>query len=323
MRGLQEQGPGTALRPVRGRSGPPARLNDGGQPVCQNCWHRDPRSWKPCAKCGNTPARRRGHRGRAGLPELPPGSRSSLQHLRVRRRRPDRHLAGDRHAGLRTVPQALDHLLALRHRGAAEGRHAARAALRALPQPRPGLLETVRVLPADLAAVDGGVHALLPGPETEAGLHPAGRRCRPGAGPAPGGHGPRRPSRPHAGLAEEPRRPPHSPGRRRPRRHHPRGARHAAAGPHFRPRAVDAGRRGRAPGPGRAPHSPGTLDRPGRRRAAGSRAPAGPARIRRLAPPAPPARPPRRPAPPASRSRTCATTSPPPRRSWTGSPHAG
>jgi hypothetical protein len=31
----------------------PARLNDGGQPVCVNCWHRDPRSWKPCAKCGN------------------------------------------------------------------------------------------------------------------------------------------------------------------------------------------------------------------------------------------------------------------------------
>jgi hypothetical protein len=31
----------------------PARLNDGGQPICQNCWHRDPRSWKPCAKCGN------------------------------------------------------------------------------------------------------------------------------------------------------------------------------------------------------------------------------------------------------------------------------
>ena len=31
----------------------PARLNDGGQPVCQSCWHRDPRSWKPCAKCGN------------------------------------------------------------------------------------------------------------------------------------------------------------------------------------------------------------------------------------------------------------------------------
>ena len=32
----------------------PARLNDGGQPVCQNCWHRDPRSWKPCAKWGNS-----------------------------------------------------------------------------------------------------------------------------------------------------------------------------------------------------------------------------------------------------------------------------
>ena len=30
-----------------------ARRNDGGQPICQNCWHRDPRSWKPCATCGN------------------------------------------------------------------------------------------------------------------------------------------------------------------------------------------------------------------------------------------------------------------------------
>ncbi len=30
-----------------------ARRNDGGQPICQNCWRRDPRSWKPCAKCGN------------------------------------------------------------------------------------------------------------------------------------------------------------------------------------------------------------------------------------------------------------------------------
>ena len=33
---------------------PVARRNDGGQPICQNCWHRDPRSWKPCAKCGNS-----------------------------------------------------------------------------------------------------------------------------------------------------------------------------------------------------------------------------------------------------------------------------
>ena len=33
---------------------PAARLNDGGQPLCQNCWHRDPRSWKPCARCGNS-----------------------------------------------------------------------------------------------------------------------------------------------------------------------------------------------------------------------------------------------------------------------------
>jgi hypothetical protein len=30
-----------------------ARRNDGGKPICQNCWHRDPRSWKPCAGCGN------------------------------------------------------------------------------------------------------------------------------------------------------------------------------------------------------------------------------------------------------------------------------
>jgi hypothetical protein len=31
----------------------PARRNDNGQPICQNCWRRDPRSWKPCAKRGN------------------------------------------------------------------------------------------------------------------------------------------------------------------------------------------------------------------------------------------------------------------------------
>jgi hypothetical protein len=37
-----------------GQVRPPGRLNDGGQPICQNCWHRDPRSWKPCAKCGNS-----------------------------------------------------------------------------------------------------------------------------------------------------------------------------------------------------------------------------------------------------------------------------
>ncbi|MCW2931946.1 MAG: hypothetical protein JWM19_2908 [Actinomycetia bacterium] len=43
-----------ALRCGRcGKVSPVARRNDGGQPVCQNCWHRDPRSWKPCAKCGN------------------------------------------------------------------------------------------------------------------------------------------------------------------------------------------------------------------------------------------------------------------------------
>src|SRR5258708_9232271 len=88
------------------------------------------------------------------MPELPTGYRSSLKHLRAGRRRPDRHLAGNRHPGMRAVPQALDHLLALRHRGTAEGRNAKPAALRALPQPRPWLLETLRVVQADLAAVD-------------------------------------------------------------------------------------------------------------------------------------------------------------------------
>jgi hypothetical protein len=30
-----------------------ARRNDNGQPICQNCWRRDPRNWKTCASCGN------------------------------------------------------------------------------------------------------------------------------------------------------------------------------------------------------------------------------------------------------------------------------
>jgi hypothetical protein len=203
------------------------------------------------------------------------------------------------------VRRALDHLLRLRHRGTAEGRHAARAALRPLPQPRPGLLETLRVLPADLAAVDFGMHALLPGPETEAGPHRAGRHHRTGTGPVPRGPRRSRAPRPHAGLAEEARRPPHPPGRRGRRRRHPRGTRRAAPGTRPRPRAVDAGRRGRAPGPRRAPHGPGKLGRPGHRRPGRSRGPAGPARIRPLASPAPPARPPRRPArlPPAGQER--------------------
>ncbi len=36
-----------------GKLRPPARRNDNGQPICQNCWHRDPRSWKTCAGCGH------------------------------------------------------------------------------------------------------------------------------------------------------------------------------------------------------------------------------------------------------------------------------
>ncbi|MEO3863628.1 hypothetical protein [Acrocarpospora sp. B8E8] len=36
-----------------GKIRPTARRNDNGQPLCQNCWHQDPRSWKPCVSCGN------------------------------------------------------------------------------------------------------------------------------------------------------------------------------------------------------------------------------------------------------------------------------
>ena len=174
-----------ALRCGRcGKVRPPARLQRRRAAHLPELLAPGPAELETLRQVREQPACRRDHRGRAGLPELPPGSRCFLQHLRVSRQRPDRHLAGDRHPGVRAVPQALDHLLALRHRGAAEGRHAARAVVRALPQPRPGLLETVRVLPADLAAVDRGVHALFPGPETEADPHPARRHRRAGAGPA-------------------------------------------------------------------------------------------------------------------------------------------
>lgn len=69
-------------------------------------------------------ARCRDHRGRAGLPELPPGAGPALQHLRDVRPQPDRDLPGNRHPGLQPVPQALDQLLALRGRGTAEGGNA-------------------------------------------------------------------------------------------------------------------------------------------------------------------------------------------------------
>ena len=35
-----------------GKLRPPARRNDNGHPICQACWWRDPRSWKPCTSCG-------------------------------------------------------------------------------------------------------------------------------------------------------------------------------------------------------------------------------------------------------------------------------
>jgi hypothetical protein len=53
------------------------------------------------------------------------------------------------------VPQAVGRLHPLRNRGTAEGRHARGTALRPLPQPRPRLVGEVRLLPGDLAAVDG------------------------------------------------------------------------------------------------------------------------------------------------------------------------
>ena len=164
LRRMPQQGPVTALRPVR--EGPPASPPQRRRAAClRELLAPRPAELEALREVREPPAGRRGHRGRAGLPELPAGSRAFLQHLRVSRRRQDRHLAGDRHPGLRAVPQALAHLLALRDRGAAEGRHAQGAALRPLPQPRPRLLEEVRLLPADLAAVDRGMHALLPGPE--------------------------------------------------------------------------------------------------------------------------------------------------------------
>src|ERR1035441_7038236 len=103
---------------------------------------------------------------------------------------------------MRAVPQALDHLLTLRNRGTAEGRHAARATLRPLPQPRPGLLETMRILSGDLAAVGRGLHTVLPGPEAEAGFHPARWRRRTGTGPAPRGPRPGRWSRSEGHTSE-------------------------------------------------------------------------------------------------------------------------
>jgi hypothetical protein len=78
--------------------------------------------------------------GRAGpvCQSCRPGPAVALQHLRVSRQ-PDRHVAGHPHAGVRPVPQTLDHLLALRQRGAAEGgaRCASRCARAASSPTRP------------------------------------------------------------------------------------------------------------------------------------------------------------------------------------------
>jgi hypothetical protein len=147
--------PGAGARPWQcsaagaGRSGPRPTSTTAGSLSAGTAGTATRGAGSPARSAG-LPACRRGHRGRAGLSELPPGPGSSLQHLRGGRQRPGRHLAGYRHTGMRTVPQALDHLLTLRNPGTAKGRHAARAALRPLSQPRPGLLETLRILPGDL-----------------------------------------------------------------------------------------------------------------------------------------------------------------------------
>jgi hypothetical protein len=63
---------------------PPARRNDNGQPICQACWWRDPRSWRACTACGD-------QRRVAAMTEAGPvctrcqPPRARLRHLRAHR----------------------------------------------------------------------------------------------------------------------------------------------------------------------------------------------------------------------------------------------
>jgi len=95
---VRQEGPGTALRPVRRGelTGPPQRQRAAHLPELPAA---GPAELETLREVRELPAYRRDHPGRAGLPELPPGSRSALQHLRVSRP-PDRHLTGDRHPGV-------------------------------------------------------------------------------------------------------------------------------------------------------------------------------------------------------------------------------
>jgi hypothetical protein len=183
LRRVPRQGPGPALRAVRdSKPRRPAQRRRAAH--LPELLAPRPAQLEALREVREQPACRRDHRGRAGLPELPAGTRPDLQHLRVSRRKQDRDLPGNRHPGLQPVPQAVGHLLPLRDRGTAEGRHAGRATLRSLPQPRPRLLEAVRLLPGNLAAIDSGVHSLPPGPEAEETPRPARRHHPAGAGPA-------------------------------------------------------------------------------------------------------------------------------------------
>src|ERR1019366_7737908 len=86
LRRVQEQGPGSALRPVREGSapGPPQRPRAARLP---ELLAPRPAELEALHEVREPPACRRGDRGRAGLPELPPWSCFSLQHLRGGRRR--------------------------------------------------------------------------------------------------------------------------------------------------------------------------------------------------------------------------------------------
>jgi hypothetical protein len=101
VRRVRQERAGTALRPVRRGEVP-------GSPQRQRAAHLPellapgPAQLETWRQVRELPARRRDHRGRAGLPELPAGSRCCLQHLRVSRQ-PDRHVTGHPRAGVRPV----------------------------------------------------------------------------------------------------------------------------------------------------------------------------------------------------------------------------
>ena len=231
---MPRQGPGPALRAVREREPRRPAQRRRPSPLPELLAPR-PAQLEALREVRQPASRRRGHRGRAGLPELPPGTRPRLQHLRDGRQEQDRDLPGNRHPGLQPVPQPVGRLLPLRDRSAGEGRHAGEAALRPLPQPRPRLLEAVPLMPGDMAALGSGMHPLPRGPEAEKTPRLARRHHPAGTGPAAGGPRPRRPAGPHAGLAAQAPRPARPEVDHVEAGHDARGTRRAAARRHPRP----------------------------------------------------------------------------------------